>query len=199
LRRRVVAVALGLSVAATAGCGQGRPPLPRPLLFGEGALYRPAPYGPRVASARTIGRLRCEAAAPPARFLAHVEVIVDGRVAIVPAGIGVAPPQVRRGAYVVRGRCEYPIRTHEPTGLLEVASSRRITLGELFAVWQQPLTRQRLLEFAPRRGSMVRAYVGRARWPGDPREIVLRRHRAVTLELGRFVPPRPRYAFPRGI
>ncbi len=199
LRAAAAAVATATAlVAALAGCGHAHKPLPAPLLFGSGPRYHPPPYGPSVAAARPVGSLRCSTPPRPTRFLAHVEVIARGRVALVPAGIGIAPPHVRRGAYVARGRCEYPLRTREPTGLIEVALANAPTLGAFFRVWGQPLAQRRLLGFRARRGQRLIAFVGERRWSGDPAAIPLRRHVAVTLELGRLVPPRPRYAFPPG-
>ena len=109
-----------------------------------------------------------------------------------PAGIGIAPPRVRRGALVVSGRCEYPLRTREPTGLVEVAACARLTLGDLFRVWGEPLTRRRVLGF---RGP-VAAYLGPRRRRGDPRAIPLGPHAVVTLEIGTYVRPHADYAFP---
>jgi hypothetical protein len=111
-----------------------------------------------------------------------------------PAGIGVAPPHVRRGAFVVRGRCDYALRTREPTGLVEVTAGTRATLGDLFSVWGQPLSRRRVLSF---RGP-VRTYVGLRRHAGDPRNVVLRPHAVITLELGRHVRPHAGFVFPPG-
>ena len=51
----------------------------------------------------------------------HVELFANRRVVIVPAGIGIVPPLRRDGAYVLGGRCSYPLRTREPTGVVEVA------------------------------------------------------------------------------
>ena len=56
------------------------------------------------------------------RFRVHLELFARGLVLLVPAGIGVAPPVERDGAYVLGGRCLYPLRTREPTG---VSRSRR--------------------------------------------------------------------------
>jgi hypothetical protein len=130
-----------------------------------------------------------------ARYLVYVEIFVAGRVVLMPSGIGMAPPQTRRGAYVVRGRCEYPLRTREPSGLVEVAAGTRATLGDLFAVWGQPLSPRRVLSF---RGA-VRAYVAGRRHDGDPRSIPLARRSVIVLELGRYVPPPARYVFPPGL
>jgi hypothetical protein len=110
-----------------------------------------------------------------------------------PAGIGIAPPHARDGAYVTRGRCDYALRTREPTGLIEIAHGTTPTLGDLFAVWGQPLTRRRVLSFQGR----VIAYVGAERYRGDPRDIRLVPHAVVTLEIGRYVRPHASYVFPR--
>lgn len=119
-----------------------------------------------------------------------------GRVVLFPAGVGIAPPQVRRGAFVVRGRCDYPLRTREPTGLVEVAAGTRATLGDLFALIGQPLSRRRVLAFRAKRGGAIAAFVGSRRFDGDPRDIPLRPHAVVTLEVGRHVRPHFPYAFP---
>lgn len=119
---------------------------------------------------------------------------MGARVVLMPAGIGIAPPHLRHGAFVVGGRCEYALRTREPTGVVEVTRGTSATLGDLFAIWGQPLSGRRVLSF---RGA-VRAYVGRARFAGDPRAIPLRPHATITLELGRYVRPHSPYAFPAG-
>ena len=180
------------------GCG-GRtekrsPAPPRPELFGPGPRYRPPAFGRAVERARSVRGLRCTGSRP-ARFLAHVEIFVDGRVVLMPAGIGIAPPHVRRGAFVVSGRCDYPLRTREPTGLVEVAPSPQLTLGDLFAVWGQPLSSRRVLSFR----RPVMAFVGRGRVAGDPRRIELRPHLVVTVEVGRYVRPHFPYVFPPGL
>jgi hypothetical protein len=45
----------------------------------------------------------------------------------------------------------------------------------------------------------VRAYVGGERWRGDVRAIPLTRHAQIVLELGAYIPPHPRFLFPRGL
>jgi hypothetical protein len=73
---------------------------------------------------------------------------------------------------------------------VEVAGPR--TLGELFALWDQPLGETRLAGFRGR----VKAWVGGRQITGDPREIPLRRHAVVVLRIGDGPPPHPSYAFP---
>lgn len=125
---------------------------------------------------------------------AHIEVFARRRVVIVPAGIGVAPPLVREAGFVRRGRCSYPIRTTEPTGVVELDGRLRPTVGELFALWGRPLTAGRLLSFS----GCVHAYVGGKRWRGSPRGIPLRRHSQIVLEVGGYVPPHRSYLFGPG-
>jgi hypothetical protein len=95
----------------------------------------------------------------------------------------------------VGGRCWYPAVTVDPTGLVEIERGRRISLGALFDVWGQPLSRRRLLSFRSR----VLAFVDGRRWHGDPRRIELERHRQVVLEVGGYVPPHRVYRYPPGL
>ena len=118
---------------------------------------------------------------------------------IVPAGIGVAAPRARVGAYVRPRGCSYPARTLDPTGVVEVRRGARLTLRDLFAVWGKPLSRTRLAGFSARRSDPVRAYVAGKRWYGDPGSILLSRHAQIVLELGRYIPPHRFFLFRRGM
>src|SRR4051794_9303265 len=95
-----------------------------PTPIGAGPRFHPPAPPP---SAEAIGGHRCGAAAK--RHGAHLELFARGLVVIVPAGIGVARPRVRRGAYVLPRGCTYAVRTLEPTGVIEVAPSRGMRLG----------------------------------------------------------------------
>jgi hypothetical protein len=139
--------------------------------------------------------MRCTAAERP-RHGVHLELFARRRVVLVAPGIGVAPPRTRTGAYVRGGRCSYPVRTREPTGVVEVETRGAArTLGQLFAVWGQPLSPRRMAGF----GGRVRAYVAGRRWTKDPRSIPLRRHAQIVLEVGGYVPPHHSYRFPPGL
>ena len=129
----------------------------------------------------------------------HLELFARGRVVIVPAGIGVAAPFVRDGAYVRPRGCTYPLRTLEPTGVFEVRADRRLTLGRLFRFWGQPLSPTRLAGFRTTARRPVRAYVAGKRWRGALSAIPLRRHAQIVLELGKFIPPHKVYLFPPGL
>jgi hypothetical protein len=124
-----------------------------------------------------------------------VELFARRRVIAIPAGIGVAPPQRRDGAYVRGGRCSYPLRTLEPTGVIELAPGPTRTLGDFFTVWGQALSTTRLLSFrAP-----VLAFVDGHSWTGDPRAIPLARHAQIVLEVEGTLPPHRVYRFARGL
>jgi hypothetical protein len=168
----------------------GGAPVPTPI--GVGPRYRLPAAPPRVLRAAPVGRLRCASTAAVGRR-AHVELFANRRVLLLPAGIGMAPPLVRDGAYVVRARCSYALRTTAPTGVIEVAPGVAPKLGDLFGLWGQPLTGSRLAGF---RG-LVHAYVAGRRWQGNVRAIPLRRHAQIVLEIGGYVRPHAFFLFGR--
>ncbi len=181
--------ALALDVAST------RPP-------GLGARYVLPPFGALVRSARPVGRLRCSAPATDV-YGAHVELFADDHELPVPPGIGWAPPQRRADAVVTAGRCAYPLRTDDPTGVIEIDApalgDTPATVGELFRVWGQPLGPRRLADFGAGPGGQLVAYVDGTRWRADPGRIRLSRHAQVVLELGSHVKPHRTYLFPPGL
>jgi hypothetical protein len=164
-----------------------------PTPVGVGPRFHPTATSASVAQMQPVGRFRCKAGM--ARITrAHVEFFAQHRVVIVPAGIGVAPPLVRSGATVLRGKCTYPLRTLEPTGVVEFDPQLRPTIGDLFAVWGRRLSPERLLSFRGR----VRAYVAGKRWRRDVRAIRLTRHAEIVLEVGGYVPPHTSFLFGPG-
>ena len=181
-----------------------------PVPAGHTAAYRLPAVSRRVATHRPVGRLGCRTATTGSRYGVHLELYAARLVVPVPAGIGIAPPQRRRGAYVLGGACVYPLWTTEPTGVIVVdrglqSRDRSVrsrggrdlppTLGELFAVWGQPLSRERLAGFR----SPVRAYLGGAVWTGPPQAIPLTPHAEIVLEVGGAIPPHRTYLFPPGL
>jgi hypothetical protein len=206
--RLAVGTGLGVVVLALAACGgSSRAPQPTgrlpadyvPLPPGQGPRFHPPAISPSVAARRPIAGLTCGrgAGAGDGVFGIHLELYANHRVLPVPAGIGIAPPQQRQGAYVRAGACVYPVRTYEPTGVVAVDATRPnpLTLRALFAVWGQPLGATRLAGFRGR----VRAFLGGRRWLGDPRRIPLTRHAEIVLEVGPAVPPHRTYLFPPGL
>jgi hypothetical protein len=182
------AVAAGCAFATPAAAEQ---PIPTPI--GVGPRFHPPATSSTVANRGRVGRFVCGARVREL-VRAHVEVFARRRVVIVPAGIGVAPPYLLRNRAIVRARCVYPLRTAEPTGVVEVDARLRPTVGDLFAMWGQRLGARRMLSFA----GPVRAYVAGKRWGGDARRIPLRRHAQIVLEVGGYIPPHKRYLFGPG-
>jgi hypothetical protein len=165
---------LGLAVLL----GAALPPVPTPV--GIGPRFQLPPASAAVSRGVAVGRLRCEGR-PRVRALAHVELFADRRVLVLPAGIGVGGK-----------RCSYAVRTTAPTGVVEFVPSAKPTLGDLFAVWEQPLSRARLAGFRGR----VRVFVRGREWRGDPRAVLLRPHLQITAEVGGYVRPHGFFLFP---
>jgi hypothetical protein len=189
-------LALSVAVLVCAAAAAATPLVPTPI--GVGPRFHPKASNASVGRGQPIQSLRCSRIDLP-RVGAHLELFARGRVVIVPAGIGMAQPLRRHGPYVISGRCSYPVRTREPTGVIELARSIPATLGEFFAVWGKPLTRRRLVGFRASTGAGVRAYVNGRLWRGDPCAIPLRRHTEIVLEVGSYIPPHASYRFPRGL
>ncbi len=183
-----------LSAADSMRMSEGLVPTP----IGVGPSYHPGALNSTVSRGLPVGRLTCTRSADQ-RVGVHLELFGRGRVVIVPAGIGVAPPWHARDDHVLGGRCSYPARTLEPTGVIQLLGDSRLTLGMFFELWGQPLDADRLAGFRASGGERVRAYVDGRRWRGDARAIPLRRHAEIVLELGASVPPHPNYHFERGL
>lgn len=164
--------------AATALALAGLVPTP----VGRGPRYRPPAREP----ARGVP---CRPAPLRAPFRVHVELFARRRVVIVPAGIGLRRPRLVLGR-VVSARCRARLWTLDPSGVVGFEPGAR--LGELFALWGQPLGPRRLASF---RGP-VAVYVNGARRRGDPRALRLRDRDEIVLEVGGFVPPHRSYRFP---
>ena len=195
-RAGIVAGAVSIVVVAAGsafGADTGPPLVPTPI--GVGPAYRLQPDSTAVRSGLPVRGLTCTRTSPT-RFRVHLELFANRRRADLPAGIGVAPPLRRDGAYVLGGRCLYQVRTREPTGVVEVASARPLTVGDLFRVWGQPLGPRRLAGF--RSSGPVLVFVGGRRIGGDPRAVPLRRHAEIVLEIGGYIPPHRSYLFAKG-
>lgn len=204
---RLAALPLLTLALALASCGAShhRAPVPagperlpaadHPVPVGRGPRYRISPLSAAVSARHPVDGLRC-LRAHPRQFGFHIELFAYRRVVPVSSGIGVAPPVRRRGVYVLSGACSYPLRTLEPTGVVRVDRGlRRLTLGVLFELWGQPLSRTRLAGFT----GLVLAFLNGHHWPGSPRTIPLTRHAQIVLEIDGFLLPHSRYEFPPGL
>ena len=157
------------------------PPAVYPWPIGVGPRYHPPAANATVLAGTPVGRLRCSKGGD--RFAVHVELFARREVAIVPPRVGIA-----------RSGCSYPLRTTTPTGVVDVARAGRWTLGDLFRVWGQRLSKSELLSFK----GPVSVFVDGRRVLCDPRSIVLTRHAEVVLEVGGYLMPHASYLFPKG-
>jgi hypothetical protein len=160
----------------------------------------PEETGPFLAPATTtrlgaiVRGIQCQPLAQLAyTAYAHLQVYVDGRARALPGAIGLVdenPIPTDHGLFYGAFTCMYWVHTRAADGLVEVQSPtpRHFSLGDLFAVWNQPLTRSRVAGAHGR----VTAYVNGRRWKGSPETIPLVEHEAIQLAVGRPVPrPRP--------
>jgi hypothetical protein len=190
----VIAAALRLLAAALLGAAPVHGPAPVATPIGRGPAFEPG-TGARADRGAPVAGLYCAAAAGRWQD-AHVEVFARGRVLLLPPGIGVARPRQAAGAAIRGGRCSYPVRTTDPTGVVRYRPGRDLTLGDLFAVWGQPLGRHGVCGF--RSPTTVRVYVGGRRVAGAPAAVPLRRHAEIVVEIGPYVPPHRSYVFAGG-
>ena len=172
-------------------------PASRPYLGPNGF---PIETGPFLAVSTTthlgaiIRGIQCEPIAQLAyATYAHLQVYVGGRSRALPGGIGLVnqnPVTTPHGLFYGTHTCMYWLHTRAADGLIEAESPvpRQFTLGDFFAIWNQPLSRTRV---ATARGR-VTATVNGKRFSGDPAAIPLTQHAAIQLAVGRTVPaPQP--------
>jgi hypothetical protein len=163
---------------------------------GRGARYRPPASSEAVGRAHRVAGMGCSSKAQ-AVSVAHIELFAYEHVVIVPAGIGLAPPRMIRGARIVSARCGYPLRTLDPTGLVLLTDPRRTyRLGELFDLWGQTLNRTHIAGFQAPRHHGVHVYLDGKLWHGDPRDTPIAPHAEITVEVDGYVPPHASYSFP---
>ena len=128
---------------------------------------------------------------------AHLDVFVDGKPTVVPAGIGIGgDPNARVGtqngqvvAGLVGGKCAHPcispLHTHDESGVLHVENDkdRQINLGQLFTEWGVRFTPDCAGGYcAPDKPYKV--YVNGQAFTGDPSTIVLKNLEEIAVVIG---------------
>ena len=122
-------------------------------------------------------RARLDAIGVPARagttlhVHQHLDVFVNGKQVVVPAGIG------------IRDGFLSPLHTHDESGVIHVESTtvRSYSLSELFAVWGVRLTRTCLADECG--DGKVHLFVS-GKPTTDPNRIVLSQHREIAVAFG---------------
>ena len=71
-------------------------------------------------------------------YHAHLDIFINGMSYLVPAGIGIHPPE-----------CIYWLHTHDISGIIHVESpdNRTFTLGEFFDIWNMKFNNTQLFEY----------------------------------------------------
>jgi hypothetical protein len=154
---------------------------------GHGERFHPPARGPIVGA--------CQPAFGD-RVAAHIELFAENHVILIAGGVGSRPPRRVLDARVVQAACFGAVVTLDPTGIVYARQGARMTLGDLFRAWGEPLSGTRIASFRAPAGTRVTVYVdGRLRRV-VPAAVQLTAHAEIVLEVGPHVPPHARFAFP---
>lgn len=164
-----------------------------------GRAYYPIGNWPQGGHGQPISGVSCIITSPPPAYHvhAHISLFVNGEQIAIPAGLGVVNPILTNG-YVnfELAKCFYEIHTHDATGVVHLhanaGANRPLTLGQVFDVWGQPLTRDNV---AGQLGRVV-VFVDQQRYDGDLRAIVLSANTLVSLQVGGPLVAPPKFIIP---
>jgi hypothetical protein len=157
----------------------------------------PAPSDP-MARARAAGLLPETHESFLHHVHAHLDVYLDGKQVVVPAGIGIdiTNPDVKHltvAGQPAYGRisecskpCISPLHTHDVTGILHTESPTLVdnTLGQFFTEWAVKLDAECVATYC-RPSSKVAIYVDGKPFSGDPRSIPLTDQREIAIVIGK--------------
>lgn len=121
----------------------------------------------------------------PSRHIhVHLEILLDGVPVTVPAGIGVGRPWgLGPDGFIATGSCFAWIHTHDASGVVHIVTpeEKAYTLGQLFAVWGQPLGTTLALGY----DGALAVFVNGLLFDGDPGSVTLANLKNIVIELGR--------------
>jgi hypothetical protein len=194
-------VAVALCVAACGSSSKnGSAASATPITGPPASPSDPEPY---VAPADPMGRARAAGLVPePAEQLkyhvhAHLDVFIDGKHIIVPAGIGIdiTNPGVHHSTAGMPAYggitvpcdqpCISPLHTHDVTGILHTESSthKDNTLGQFFTEWGVRLDANCFATYC-KPAKPVAIYVDGNPFTGDPRTIPLSDRKEIAIIIG---------------
>ena len=220
----VIIAAVGIVLAVSggkspAGEGGGTPALklgpvsqlgtltPAPAAGSPGPEGVPVPAAAPLASAAggaagtTVDGISCQSSEQTIFHIhAHLTVFVNGAPRQIPAAIGIPGAQAQatpQGPYIGSGTCFYWLHTHAADGIIHIESPvhRVYTLGNFFDEWGQPLGPGQV---GPATGHVVALYNGQV-YQGNPRDIPLRAHAQIQLEVGKPLVAQQTVTFPGGL
>jgi hypothetical protein len=174
--------------APPAGAQFQAPLVPTPI--GAGPDFQPPARWP-LAGAAAYGGLRSNLFGP---LRVHLELFAEGKVVVVPGGIGVSGGRTVLYSHIVDALWHGPAWTLDPGGVIHLARPG-LRLADVFAVWGQPLEAHRLLTFVARDPEGVQVFVNGERHAGAPGEVVLRDRDQVVVQINGYLPPHRSFVF----
>ena len=183
--------ALAIVLVVVSSCGGSSPQVTTPDARHLDTAVAPLREG------QVVDSVPCLRDDLPAQHIhVHVAILDDGINVAVPAGIGVGRPWgVEPDGFIASGTCFAWLHTHDTTGVVHVVGpeQKSFTLGQLFAVWGQPLRPSGALNYTGRLSVLVNGQ----RFSGDPSTVALVNFSNIVLELGKppSVPPPATYDF----
>jgi hypothetical protein len=143
-------------------------------------------------SGQPAGGLNCGADNQTFHVHSHVAIIRDGTQLALPGHVGIVGSPASP-------TCVYPVHTHDRSGKvhIEAAAAATFTLGQLFAVWGQPLAADNVGGIT---GMPLVVYITdngtTTQFTGNPADIELSvSKRLVTLQLGTPISEIPNYTW----
>ncbi|HZC04432.1 MAG TPA: hypothetical protein VE338_02230 [Ktedonobacterales bacterium] len=109
--------------------------------------------GGQPANGQTVDGMQCyPQEATQMHIHVNLEIVVDGKQGQIPPGLGFVAPRssgIPALGYSGSTRCIYPVHVHYPDNQVHVESpfARRYTLGEVFDLWGEPLSKTQALGY----------------------------------------------------
>lgn len=118
---------------------------------------------------------------------AHLSIFINGKPRSLPLGVGMVPPALvensAKGQFAVGSNtCLFWLHVHAQDGIVHIESPsvRTFLLGQVFGIWNVPLSSTQLGSYT----GNVTALVNGQPWAGDPTQIPLDEHTDIALNLG---------------
>ena len=128
------------------------------------------------------------------RSEAHIELFGANKVVLLPGGIGTRAPRHSVDGQLTRAACFGSVVTLNDEGILYLRRGSDVTLKTLFKAWGEPLTETRIAAFSG--GGQVKVFVNGRRRRIDPRDLRITPNAEIVIEVGPYVPPHTRFAYP---
>ena len=202
----LVAVAFATAMTACGSSSKSTTPTPgaststpitAPAPTAANAAPYPAPADP-MARARAAGLVPEDAEQLQYHVHSHLDVFINGKPIIVPAGLGIDIKNPRVHTFTTDGlpsyggivvacaqACISPLHTHDVTGVLhtESATKKDNTLGQLAIEWKVKLSASCFATYcAPK--TTVAVYVNGTKFTGDPSTIPLSNLKEIAIVVG---------------